>query len=95
MGKLRVLVGCSRLRLEPGVSEFLARNLAILTLDGVHVWEPIRILQTRDKSTYLYPLPMCLSLEKWQQLWGFDLLYPEGGNGELGKIAFFKSSEQN
>lgn len=50
MGKLRALVDCSRLGLEPGVSKFLVRNLAVLTLDRADVWGPIRFLQTRQKS---------------------------------------------
>lgn len=41
MGKLRALVVCSRLGVEPGVSRILARNLAVLALDGADVWGSI------------------------------------------------------
>lgn len=43
--KLRALMDCLRLGLEPRVSKFLARNLTILALDGTDVWGPVRLIK--------------------------------------------------
>lgn len=71
MGKLRALVVCSRLGLDPGVSKFLSQESCTLALHGTAVWEPVnqsgKMRQTRQKSTHLNQLPQHLSFEKWQQ----------------------------